>query len=104
MSRFFCSIDDVDRRMTQFSSVRTPADPTAGSGSLWENSSENPTRGVINMYLDRPTFSQRRGRGPRSSTLTYERFREYLVAMVEDLFAQDYLQQAFGYQCVDQGV
>jgi hypothetical protein len=32
-----------------------------------------------------------------------ETFRQYLQSAVQDLFAQDYLQEAFGYDCVDAG-
>lgn len=54
-------------------------------------------------YTDRPTYSQRHGRGPRSATLTFEDLRSYMVSVVNDLFAQAYLQEAFGYDCVDRG-
>src|ERR1700730_7682781 len=60
--------------------------------------------GRVTAISDRPTFSQRRGRGPRSVSLSFAEFRDYAGTLVNDLFRQDYFQEAFGYDCVDAGV
>jgi hypothetical protein len=54
-------------------------------------------------YPDRPTFSQRHGRGRRSVPLPFEQFRNLVARILADEFRRDRLQEAFGYECVDSG-
>jgi hypothetical protein len=54
-------------------------------------------------YPDRPTYSQRHGRGRRAAPLDYAHLREILARILDDLFREDRLQEAFGYVCIDAG-
>lgn len=54
-------------------------------------------------YPDRPTYSQRRGRGRRVAPLSYSELSRLVTRVLADLFRTDRLQEAFGYSCVDDG-
>ncbi len=49
-------------------------------------------------------FSERQGRGPKAEPLPFAEFRELVVNVFDQLREQHYMQEAFGYDCVDAGV
>ena len=51
----------------------------------------------------REYFSQRHGRGPKAGPLPFEAVRRLVISVLDDFRARDYLQEAFGYECVDAG-
>src|SRR4051794_10086725 len=51
----------------------------------------------------RKYFSERQGRGPRARALTLDEFKRLSTSVWESLDHQYYLQEAFGYKCVDAG-
>ena len=55
-------------------------------------------------YPERPTYSQRHGRGRKAAPLAFEQFRDLVARILDDQFQRDRLQEAFGYRCVDEGV
>lgn len=51
----------------------------------------------------RELWSERQGRGPKSEPMSLERFKRLCFDDLDALWKRDYFQQAFGYDCVDQG-
>jgi hypothetical protein len=49
-------------------------------------------------------FSERHGRGPRLNGLPFETVRRLVMEIVARFDADGYLQEAFGYRCVDDGL
>jgi hypothetical protein len=54
--------------------------------------------GTVKQY-----FSERQGRGPKAEPLPFTEFRELVVNVFDHFREQCYLQEAFGYDCVDDG-
>lgn len=52
---------------------------------------------------DRPYWSERQGRGPRAVPLGLDQLRRLAFSALDELFERDFFQQAFGYDCVDEG-
>jgi hypothetical protein len=52
---------------------------------------------------DRQYFSERQGRGPKAEPMPFEAIRRLVVSVFDDFRERDYLQEAFGYECVDAG-
>ena len=50
-----------------------------------------------------PYWSERHGRGPRAQPLDLEALKRLVFNVLDDLEEKGYLQQAFGYWCVDAG-
>jgi hypothetical protein len=48
-------------------------------------------------------FSERQGRGPKAEPLPFTEFRELVVNVFDHFREQCYMQEAFGYDCVDAG-
>lgn len=48
-------------------------------------------------------FSERHGRGPRLDPLPFETIRRLVIEVVGRFDEEGYLQEAFGYECVDAG-
>jgi hypothetical protein len=51
----------------------------------------------------RPLWSERQGRGPKSEPMSLERLKRLCFSDLNALWARDFFQQAFGYDCVDAG-
>jgi hypothetical protein len=52
----------------------------------------------------RESFSERQGRGPRSRPLSLDELKRLVGNVWEELSRGDYMQEAFGYDCVDAGI
>lgn len=48
-------------------------------------------------------FSERQGRGPKAEPMPFEEFRELVINVFDHFREQCYMQEAFGYDCVDAG-
>ena len=65
-----------------------------------------PSRCIVETVIDpdKQYYAQRHGRGPRSQPLPLDALRRIVFSAWDDLSRRDYFQEAFGYNCVDQGV
>jgi len=48
-------------------------------------------------------FSERQGRGPKAEPLPFADFRELVINVFDHFREQHYMQESFGYDCVDAG-
>ncbi|HSZ15107.1 MAG TPA: hypothetical protein VK790_13810 [Solirubrobacteraceae bacterium] len=48
-------------------------------------------------------FSERQGRGPKAEPIPFPEFREVVISVFDQLRERGYMQEAFGYDCVDAG-
>jgi hypothetical protein len=48
-------------------------------------------------------FPERQGRGPKAEPLPFPEFRELVINVFDHFREQHYMQEAFGYNCVDAG-
>lgn len=48
-------------------------------------------------------FSERQGRGPKAEPLPFPEFRELVINVFDHFRERGYMQEAFGYRCVDAG-
>ena len=48
-------------------------------------------------------FSERQGRGPKAEPLSFTEFRDLVINVFDRFREQHYMQEAFGYNCVDAG-
>jgi hypothetical protein len=48
-------------------------------------------------------FSERHGRGPKATPLSFDQLRRLVVNVLDDFVERGYFQEAFGYECVDAG-
>lgn len=48
-------------------------------------------------------FSERHGRGPNAEPMPFESVRRLVVSVFDSFRERDYMQEAFGYECVDAG-
>jgi hypothetical protein len=49
-------------------------------------------------------FSERQGRGQKAEPIPFPEFRELVISVFDQLREKGYMQEAFGYECVDAGV
>ncbi len=52
---------------------------------------------------DPPLWAERQGRGPRAAPLSLEQARRFFAAVVSDFKRRGWFQEAFGYECIDDG-
>lgn len=52
---------------------------------------------------DRQFWSERQGRGPRAVRLGIDKVKPLVFSALDELFERYFFQQAFGYECVDEG-
>jgi hypothetical protein len=48
-------------------------------------------------------FSERQGRGPKAEPMRFPEFRDLVINVFDHFREQGYMQEAFGYKCVDAG-
>lgn len=53
--------------------------------------------------MSRPYFSERQGRGPKAEPMPFYAVRRLAISALDSLRERGYFQEAFGYECVDEG-
>lgn len=53
--------------------------------------------------VSRQYFSERQGRGPKAEPMPFEAVRRLTIGVLDNFRERGYLQEAFGYECVDAG-